>query len=100
MLGQVPGVFSAGELRDIWQRGLREDRLCGCGAPFSECDVWRKVGEVAFGGWGELDLGEVQALRERLDRPWSVPLLLGSRIAPALDADVSTTPSRRSPGRG
>ena len=89
MLGQVPGVFSAGELRDIWQRGLREDRLCGCGAPFSECDVWRKVGEVAFGGWGELDLREVQALRERLDRPWSVPLLLGSRIAPALDADVA-----------
>src|SRR6476469_754930 len=37
MLGQVPGVFSAGELRDIWDRGVREDRLCGCGQPFHEC---------------------------------------------------------------
>ncbi len=89
MLGQLPGVFSAGELRDIWQRGVRQDRLCGCGAAFSECDVWRKVGEVAFGGWGEIDIDQIQALRERLDRPWSVPLLLGSRVTPSIDADVA-----------
>ncbi len=89
MLGQVPGVFSAGELRDIWERGAREDRLCGCGQPFHECEVWRKVGEVAFGGWDQLDLAAVQRLRDRLDRPWSVPLLLGSRLTPALDADVA-----------
>jgi UDP-N-acetylglucosamine transferase subunit ALG13 len=89
MLGQVPGVFSAGELRDIWQRGVREDRLCGCGQPFHECSVWRKVGEVAFGGWDALDLAKVQDLRRRLDRPWSVPHLLASRVSPALDRDVA-----------
>jgi UDP-N-acetylglucosamine transferase subunit ALG13 len=89
MLGQVPGVFSAGELRDIWERGVREDRLCGCGQPFHECAVWRKVGEVAFGGWEALDLDEVQDLRARLDRPWSVPRLLASRVSPALDRDVA-----------
>lgn len=89
MLGQVPDVFSAGELRDIWERGVREDRLCGCGQPFHECAVWRKVGEVAFGGWDALDLGHVQHLRRRLDRPWSVPQLLTSRVSPALDRDVA-----------
>jgi UDP-N-acetylglucosamine transferase subunit ALG13 len=89
MLGQVPGVFSAGELRDIWERGVREDRLCGCGQPFHECTVWRKVGEVAFGGWDALDLAAVQALRLWLDRPWSVPQLLASRVSPALDRDVA-----------
>ena len=89
MLGQVPGVFSAGELRDIWRRGVREDRSCGCGEPFGSCPVWRKVGEIAFGGWDRLDLDEVQALRESLDRPWSVPLLLGSRLTPSLDAGVA-----------
>jgi hypothetical protein len=89
MLGQVPGVFSAGELRDIWERGVREDRLCGCGQPFGECPVWRKVGEVAFGGWDALDLEHVQDLRRRLDRPWSVPQLLCSRLSPALDRDVA-----------
>ena len=97
MLGQVPGVFSAGELRDIWERGVREDRLCGCGQPFRECAVWRKVGEVAFGGWDALDLAEVQALRRRLDRPWSTPQLLASRVSPALDRDVAALPSRSSP---
>jgi UDP-N-acetylglucosamine transferase subunit ALG13 len=89
MLGQVPGVFSAGELRDIWQRGVREDRLCGCGERFHQCEVWRKVGEVAFGGWDSLDLARVQDLRRRLDRPWSVPQLLASRLSPALDRDVA-----------
>ena len=82
ILGQVPGVFSAGELRDIWRRGALEDRLCGCGSPFRECAVWRKVGEVAFGGWDAIDLVEAQALRDRLDRPWATPLLLGSRVTP------------------
>ena len=89
MLGQVPGVFSAGELRDIWQRGVVEDRLCGCGEPFRSCPVWRKVGDIAFGGWERLDVAEVQRLRRRLDRPWSVPMLLGSRITPEADADVA-----------
>ena len=89
MLGQVPGVFSAGELRDIWRRGVLEDRLCGCGAPFRECEVWRKVGEVAFGGWDELDLAEAQALRQKLDRPWAIPLLVGSRMSPVTDAEVA-----------
>jgi len=89
MLGQVPGVFSAGELRDIWQRGVLQDRLCGCGAPFRECDVWRKVGEVAFGGWDELDVAQAQALRAKLDRPWATPWLVGSRVSPISDDEVA-----------
>jgi hypothetical protein len=51
--------------------------------------VWRKVGEVAFGGWDAIDLVEAQALRDRLDRPWATPLLLGSRVTPAMDRDVA-----------
>jgi UDP-N-acetylglucosamine transferase subunit ALG13 len=88
LLGQVPGVFSAGELRDVWLRGAIEDRLCGCGETFRACALWREVGERAFGGWDRLDVAEVQRLRMRLDRPWLPPRLLGSRFAPALDADL------------
>jgi len=88
LLGQVPGVFSAGELRDIWLRGAIEDRLCGCGRRFHACDLWRKVGEEAFGGWDGLDAEETHALRLRLDRPWSPPRVMASRIEPRLDADV------------
>ena len=88
LLGQLPGVFSAGELRDVWLRGAIEDRLCGCGETFRACALWREVGERAFGGWDRLDVAEVQRLRLRLDRPWLPPRLLGSRFAPALDAEL------------
>jgi hypothetical protein len=49
ILDQVPGFFSGGELGQVWNRGLRENWLCGCGAPFRECATWRAILEEAFG---------------------------------------------------
>ena len=43
ILGQLPGAFAAGELRYLWQRGVEQDHLCGCGEPFSSCPVWTAV---------------------------------------------------------
>lgn len=43
VLGHLPGVFSAGELRFLWTRGLGEDQLCGCGLGFATCPVWVAV---------------------------------------------------------
>lgn len=43
ILGSVDGVFCGGEIRYLWERGLRDDRLCGCGLPFRSCAVWRAV---------------------------------------------------------
>jgi hypothetical protein len=76
MLGQVPGFFSLGEVREIWQSGLRENRLCGCGASFRECPFWTRVGAEAFGGWDRLPLAEVLKLWRAYDRPWALPRLL------------------------
>jgi hypothetical protein len=78
ILGQVPGVFSAGEVREIWERGCLENRPCGCDKPFSDCEIWSEVGRVAFGGWSNLDLHEALRLRFSLDRPWMVPLLVAT----------------------
>jgi hypothetical protein len=61
VIGQVPGYVSVGELRTVWGAGLREDRLCGCGEPFSSCPFWRQVGEEAFGGWASIDPDEMEA---------------------------------------
>jgi UDP-N-acetylglucosamine transferase subunit ALG13 len=74
MLGQVPGFVSVGELRELWQRGLVENRPCGCGAAFRDCPFWTEVGRIGFGGWAALDLDEVLRLRYSLDRGWSMPL--------------------------
>jgi len=75
MLGQLGGVWSVGELVHIWQRGLRENNLCGCGRRFRDCHFWRRVGEEAFGGWEAVDVDEVLALKQAVDRNRCVPLM-------------------------
>lgn len=55
VLGELDGFFSSGELRFIWERGLLEDRKCGCGLPVRRCTVW---GEVLATDLGEGPLGD------------------------------------------
>src|SRR6266498_4080255 len=49
VLGQLDGFFAAGELRYLWERGLQESRLCGCGVAVRDCPTWRAVLASAFG---------------------------------------------------
>lgn len=64
MLGRLAGFVAVGELGRLWDTGLIENRLCGCGVPFHECPFWTRVGEVGFGGWSTVDGYEVSRLRE------------------------------------
>ncbi|HYT25684.1 MAG TPA: sulfotransferase [Actinomycetota bacterium] len=73
LLGQLPGFFSVGELRFVWDRNLLEDRLCGCGRPFGSCPVWSEVVGRAFGG-GAVDPHEMIRLREGAVRLRDTPL--------------------------
>jgi hypothetical protein len=82
VLGQVPGFLSVGELRHIFQEGFVENRRCGCGEPFLECDFWRAVTRRAFGELSEREVEAIVALKQRVDRWWLLPLLarrLGTR---------------------
>jgi hypothetical protein len=85
MIGQLPTFFSAGEVREIWNSGCREDRPCGCGDAFSRCAFWQEVGRVGFGGWDRLDLREVLRLRYTVDRPWRIPLLARGSADPDVE---------------
>jgi hypothetical protein len=49
-LGEMPGVFAAGELRNIWQRSFIDNIPCGCGQPFSDCELWNAIIERGYGG--------------------------------------------------
>lgn len=82
LLGQAPGVFSAGEIREIWQSGCVENRPCGCGQAFRSCPFWSRVGKEAFGGWDRLDIERVLRLRYSLDRAWAAPLLFPGAWSP------------------
>jgi Sulfotransferase family len=68
VLGELPGVCSAGELVHLWQRGVLDDELCGCGEPFSRCRFWTEVGRRAFGGWDRGLAERMLHLRLRVDR--------------------------------
>jgi hypothetical protein len=82
MLGQLPGFFSAGEVRYLWQLGVGENRACGCGVPFRECPFWTRVGLAAFGGWDRVDAERIEALARAVDRHARWPLLVRPGIWP------------------
>ncbi len=83
ILGQVPGMWSVGEIVHIWRRGLVGNQLCGCGEPFHDCPFWSKVGELAFGGWDRLDADEVLRLQRTVDRNRYIPFMLLPWLWPA-----------------
>ena len=48
LLGELPSVCALGEVVHLWQRDVLNDERCGCGAKFSACTFWKRVGEQAF----------------------------------------------------
>ncbi len=76
MLGQHGSLVSGGEIVHIWQRGLVENNLCGCGEKFQSCEFWTEVGERAYGGWDQLDLDAAMKAKHMVDRNRFVPHLL------------------------
>lgn len=88
LLAQSPDVCALGEVVHLWQRGLRDDDRCGCGARFSGCGFWQAVGDRAFGGWSRVDLAELGSLRAAVDRTRHLPRLARSRLPAGLHAQV------------
>lgn len=75
-LSTDPRLAPLGEVTHLWHRSLVMDELCGCGTPFARCPFWQAVGEEAFGGWRNVNVEEVLAVRSRLDRVSRIPRVL------------------------
>lgn len=43
LLGEVPGLASAGEVLYLLERGVGDGDLCGCGRPVPACPLWLDV---------------------------------------------------------
>lgn len=43
ILDGIEGFASAGEIRRLWERGILEERPCGCGLVPVHCPVWSRV---------------------------------------------------------
>lgn len=59
ILGEIEGFFHGGELNFVWERNLLENRRCGCGAPFRDCELWNRIFAGAFGGMENVDAREM-----------------------------------------
>ena len=80
-------MVTVGELSAIWEKGLRDNHLCGCGEPFAKCEFWERVGDLAFGGWDNVDHDHRIALRRSVDRGRYLPFAVARGFHPAI-ADV------------
>jgi hypothetical protein len=75
VLGQLPGTCPIGEVVHLWQRGVLDDDVCGCGSRFAQCRFWQDIGERAFGGWSAALARRMVDLQQRVDRTRHVPAL-------------------------
>ena len=86
-LGQVDGVFNAGEIRYLWERGMLENRLCGCGRHFADCPFWQGVLREAIDS-STPDARAMNALQSRLTRVRRLPsLALGRDLRGSAEFD-------------
>lgn len=80
ILGEVDGLFHAGELYYVWERNLIENRLCGCGTPFGGCGLWRGVFERAFGCLDRVDARQMAGLLDRATSLTKAPKLVRGAV--------------------
>lgn len=79
LLGAVAGLMPqhsfVGEVRTIWDDGIRDNHNCGCGVPFRSCHFWIEVFERAFGGFDSPTALAAGALLSRHMKVSSKPAL-------------------------
>ncbi len=83
LLGTVPGVFSGGELAEVWRFGFGENRPCSCGKLFLDCPFYREVLREAFGEPLGVDPLALRDTRFRAQRWRNVILIPAGLLTPA-----------------
>jgi hypothetical protein len=65
VLGQIDGFVAWGEIRDIWQHGILENRSCTCGVSFADCPAWQQIFQEAFYGTDKIDTSKMSKLQNQ-----------------------------------
>ncbi len=85
LLGQLDSCLAAGEVYYLWERGIQEDRLCGCGDRIARCDLWSGVLERAVGELSPDRVAWMGEWTQRLNRTRRLPfrhLRRGRELSP------------------
>lgn len=80
ILGSLDGYCAIGELNNIWEQSLLNNRPCGCGNAFRDCQFWNDVMDDAFGGIDQVDAKSMLALRDSTVRGKQLPLMAFPRL--------------------
>jgi hypothetical protein len=88
ILGEIPGFFNAGELLNIWDRGIKHQGVCSCGNSVENCPVWGKVTQAITRNPAFDNVDVLIALRDKLARSGKMPLNIKNKLSkPAADQD-------------
>ena len=79
MMHRLPDHTAVGELHYLWRNGVLLNGLCSCSNPFAECPFWSEVGQLAYGGWDQIEIERVLTLIESVDRTDRIPLIMSPR---------------------
>lgn len=88
ILGQLDRFFAVGELRRVWDRGLIENRTCGCDVPFRNCHTWNAIFSEAYGGLDKIDPGRMANYRERFTQTKHLVRMLLHQHQKSLNKDL------------
>ena len=76
ILGEFDGFFNAGEVIDIWDRGLQPEGRCGCGVHISRCEIWRAVLDKIETSSGRINVEAMIRLRDHAVHSRKIPWYL------------------------
>lgn len=66
LLGQLPGLFNVGELRNFWSEVADGQARCGCGVVVGRCDFWSRI--MVDLEAEMIDIRRMAELTDRLDK--------------------------------
>lgn len=83
ILNEFDGFFHVGELCYLVQKGLIDNKMCGCGVAFQECTTWNYILDKAFGGLDQMNPQEILKFYEKAPKNKEIicKLLLNQEIS-------------------
>jgi hypothetical protein len=82
-------VVAVGEFARLFQPGILDRHLCGCGEPVRTCPFWSAVARRAIGGFDTAEFRTMVALRTRVSRTRHIPLTLAVRAMPEFGQELA-----------
>ena len=76
LMSQNNDIFGAGELKSIFNRGFKQNQLCGCKKKFHDCSIWNKI--INDSSLGDVDsiISLLSDYSNRLSKVWYTHYIL------------------------